>query len=616
MVRLPRSILLVSPLVVVISMCGCKSSPKAPTQGFTVTTTELLESAQGDPGPPVPLGNMRIFGTLINPIDGAGGTVGNYSANTGFLDGTYFVNNGIAPAAWDHTVYVPAACAQAAQPPIIFVAQAGLYNIFEVLNYGTANLGTVPWICNVPWGNFPTASSRFAFAGTIPPSVTLSAFSPFSTQYGSPELNVYDGLGGSPNLVATITAASVSPDGSTATFPLPSSLASNGYGFGTANAVSPGSYQTNGLNYFSVASSQTVAGNPFGVAVAGQTQTYEDLDTCNKLDTTRGSYYSSFPIISLYSKNQVLIGNAAVTVGANPTAVAAYSYPTLGTTTTEGCFVDTNGYSGSTRAIVANSGGNSVSILDIVNDLPLYNVTVGNQPVALAVNTAGTAAYVANYKDSTVTEVNLTTGAAAGTVAVGGKPTSVALTAAGTLWVGGVGFLTEINASTLAVTATETAAGKTIVALGYSDQVGQLAATTVDGGGNVYVEKVSPSSVKAGGTYTPAASTAVSTLGTHLNTQTQANVLAYTSTLASESIINTNQVGAPPLVVQDGWAVFTATPTGFTVSDISGNMVLFSEKTPSPVTAIAVDPNLNAAYLTMPDSNTILTVPLPGTGTN
>jgi hypothetical protein len=36
----------------------------------------------------------------------------------------------------------------------------------------------------------------------------------------------------------------------------------------------------------------------------------------------------------------------------------------------------------------------------------------------------------------------------------------------------------------------------------------------------------------------------------------------------------------------------------------------------SPIVAIAVDQNLNAAYLTMPDSNTLLTVPLPGTGTN
>jgi hypothetical protein len=67
------------------------------------------------------------------------------------------------------------------------------------------------------------------------------------------------------------------------------------------------------------------------------------------------------------------------------------------------------------------------------------------------------------------------------------------------------------------------------------------------------------------------------------------------------------------LVVQDGWAVVTATPTGFTITDITGHVVLVSETTPSPVTAIAVDSTLNVAYLVMPDSNILLTVPLPGT---
>jgi hypothetical protein len=69
----------------------------------------------------------------------------------------------------------------------------------------------------------------------------------------------------------------------------------------------------------------------------------------------------------------------------------------------------------------------------------------------------------------------------------------------------------------------------------------------------------------------------------------------------------------------EAWCVagFTATPTGFTITDASGHDVLVSETTPSPVTGIAVDTNLNAAYLVMPDSNTLLTVPLPGTsGTN
>ena len=66
-------------------------------------------------------------------------------------------------------------------------------------------------------------------------------------------------------------------------------------------------------------------------------------------------------------------------------------------------------------------------------------------------------------------------------------------------------------------------------------------------------------------------------------------------------------------MVQDGWAVVTATPTGFTITDLSGQIVLISEKTPSPVTAIAVDSKLNVAYLVMPDSSILLTVPLPGT---
>jgi len=527
------------------------------------------------------------------------------------------VSNGIAPSAWDHSVAFPIACAQGAVPPVVFEGTQFGSNIFSLYNYGTANQAVINWVCGIPSTSIPLASARFALAGAIPPSITLAAQSPFTTQYGQPIMYLFNGLGGQTSLAATVSASSVDSDGSSAAFPLPSSLAQSGYGFVTANETSSGSYQPNSFNLFSVASSQTVAGNPFGVSVGGQTDSYTictpiTIGPITHTQCSAISTYQTAPVVSLYSSNQVLVGGTAISVGANPTAVATYTSGSV--SKTEGSVL--HSFTGTTRAIVANSGSNSVSVLDIVNDALLYNVTVGNQPVALAVNTAGTAAYIANYKDSTVTEVNLTTGAAAGTVAVGGKPTSVALSAAGTLWVGGVGFLTEINASSLAVVSTESATGKTIVALGYSDQVGRLAATTVDGSGNVYVDEVSPSSVKAGGVYTPAASTSVSSLGTHLNTETKADVQSFTGTLASESIINTNQVGAPPLVVQDGWAVFTATPTGFSVSDISGNVVLFSEKTPSPVTAIAVDPSLNVAYLTMPDSNTILTVPLPGTGTN
>ncbi|MGA2251365.1 YncE family protein [Terracidiphilus sp.] len=434
-----------------------------------------------------------------------------------------------------------------------------------------------------------------------------------------PLLYVYDKTG---NVVATQTATIVSNDGTQATFPFPSSLTESGYSLAIVNrnATSTG-FAPAGDNLLSIASSQTISGSPFGVAVGAQTT---ETINCVYVEvgnpphqttqcTTSSSNPNTIPVVSLYSANQVMIGSTLVNVGANPTAVGTYAVSPVTNTTSNGSGYVTTILSGSLRAIVANSGSNTVTILNTVTYAPVATVTVGNQPVALTVDSTGGYAYVANYTDSTISRVNLSTNTAAGTVTVGGHPTSVALTSGGTLWVGGVGFLTEVNTSTMTATATEAISGKTIVGLGYSDSVGQIVATTVDSSNNVYVDQIAPSSVTAGGTYATVASNQVSSVGTHLNTHTEAQVRSFTNTLASQSILNTNQPGAPPLVVQDGWAVVTATPTGFSITDITGNVVLVSEQTPSPITAIAIDPNLNVVYLTMPDSNTLLKVPLPGT---
>jgi hypothetical protein len=172
----------------------------------------------------------------------------------------------------------------------------------------------------------------------------------------------------------------------------------------------------------------------------------------------------------------------------------------------------------------------------------------------------------------------------------------------------------------MTLVATQSTAGETIAALGFSNAENELIATTASSSGGVNVDEVSPISVSPGTLYTPAASHAVSTLGTYLSPRTQADVYGFTETVSQSLVpVSTNQVGAPPLVVQDGWAAVSATPTGFSITDMSGHVVLASETTPSPVASIAADANLNVAYLTMPDSNTLLTVPLPGTnssGTN
>lgn len=463
----------------------------------------------------------------------------------------------------------------------------------------------------------PNTATRFAILGQLPQTLTLSSEAPLHTTYGMPVLYVYDKT---KTAVATETATSISSDGMQATFPFPSSLAENGYSLAVVNQTnaSPGISPAS-TNLLTIAHSQTVAGSPFGVSVGGQTFTtincvyvqipYPGHGTYTQC--TSGTTYNPVPVVSLYSAGQALIDSTRVNVGPNPTAVATYTSGAFTTTTPTG-----NGYttlikSGATRALVANSGNNTVSILDIVNDVPVATVTVGNKPVALAVSSDGTAGYVANYADSTISRINLTTNTVTATVAVGGNPTSVALTSAGFLWVGGAGFLTEINTQTMSVTGTESAA-KNIIALGYSDSVNELVATSGDSNSNVYSDEIAPGSFRAGGTYTPVASNMISGLGTYASQPSGEIVRAFSSTLASNTSISANQVGAPPLVVQDDWAVVTATPTGFTITDASGHVVLVNEKTPSPVTAIAVDSNLHVAYLTMPDSNTLLMVPLPG----
>jgi YVTN family beta-propeller protein len=175
-----------------------------------------------------------------------------------------------------------------------------------------------------------------------------------------------------------------------------------------------------------------------------------------------------------------MIGAYLVNVGSSPTAVATFKGANVVQNSSDDCDTYRDTYTGQTQGLVANSGSNTVTQLDLVNDAVIGNITVGNQPVAIVVSSDGSNAYVANYTDSTVTRIALTSGNAITTVAVGGQPTSVALTSGGVLWVGGNGFLTEINTQNMSVTATVPASGKSILALGYSDGVGQLVATSVE----------------------------------------------------------------------------------------------------------------------------------------
>jgi YVTN family beta-propeller protein len=566
------------------------------------------------PGPGTTSGNVTYFGIVYNSSNVTTLPCVNPScpANIAAIN----IPGAEVPASWNFDFDWPYGCGYAnladqyTEPSNPFIIWWRYYFPSIAMQNNTAESDT----CIIPASGVSPASTNFAIVGSFPGSITLAGQAPFITEFGMPILSVYNQNG---SLVATETATSVSSGGATATFPFPSSLAGNSYQLIPQNQINetPGSAPA-GENFLSVATSQTIAGNPYGVSVGGQT---DITVTCVYVPTppygghnqcTSTSAYAPVPVVSLYSAGQVLVNGTTINVGPNPTAVLAY--PASAVSTTNGNVTVTK--ADTTRAIVANSGSNTVTILDIVNNVALATVTVGNQPVALVTTSNGSYAYVANYTDGTVTPVNLSTNTAGTAVAVGGHPTSVALSSGGILWVGGAGFLTEINTSNMTVVGTESVSGKTITSLGYSDAYNNLLVSSVDTSGNVYDEVVAASSFVAGGSYTPAASQVVSSAGTYLNPTTNTNVQGYTATLAKAGRLKISpfQPGAPPLVVQDDWMVVSSTPTGFAVSIASTGQVLISQTTPSPVTAISVDMNLQTVYLTEPDSNTLLTVPLPG----
>jgi YVTN family beta-propeller protein len=571
--------------------------------------------------------NASVYGNVdLFTGSGYGAYYGTTSGATASTPGTYLVWGPDVPANWSHDVWLSDYCDTPAHARAL--SFQGYQTVYQADGVLMENGSNYLWICDtnvVPPNN--TSFSQFAIEGSVPSSITLPEIpggGPFSVASGPPELQIYTGANGVPSLYFATTAYSVDPSGDSATFAVPSSMPQGAYALVASNENPDGTYSTNAYNVLTVAGSQTIAGHPFGVAAEYQTDNYTycyieqddgDGDGGQRECDSGQSTYAA-PVVTLYSMNEVLIGGAPIGVGQNPTAVVTNSNGSEQIYSPDGESRDT--YSGTTLAVVANSGGNTISLVDTAQYMWLTDITVGNQPVALAMRSDGNTVYVANYKDGTVSRVNLNTDTVTGSVAVGGQPTSVALTAGGVLWAGGVGFLTEVNTQTMTVVATQ-ATGKTVIALGYSDGENELIATTADANGNVYVDEVAPASVQTGSEYAPAASHTASSLGSYLNQSTGTNVQGYTALLASAAgpnSISAMQIGTPPIVVQDGWAVVSSTPTGFTISEASGNAVLISATTPSPVTGIAVDTNLNNAYLVMPDSNTLLTVPLPGTGTN
>jgi YVTN family beta-propeller protein len=101
----------------------------------------------------------------------------------------------------------------------------------------------------------------------------------------------------------------------------------------------------------------------------------------------------------------------AITVGNNPIAIAI---------TPDGA-----------TAYVVNQGSNSVTPIDTATNTAGTAITVGTQPVGVAITPDGATAYVANRSSNSVTPIDTATNTAGTAITVGTQPLAVAITADG-----------------------------------------------------------------------------------------------------------------------------------------------------------------------------------------
>ena len=447
-----------------------------------------------------------------------------------------------------------------------------------------------------------------------------------TTSSGLPKLTVYDQ---SSDMVADMSASSVSTDGASATFPFPQLSNGNAlppglYLFDLSNQTSPGKLWELGTGMFGIGSNDTSHQTPFGIDT-GTVETWSEVTSWND-DNPWNQYWqggiydttSSVPAVTLLAPGQVCFAGSCLNVGSQPVAVKLYgSSQVLVNSVFEPAAdagtnnVLTNYYAVQPQhAIVANYGSNSVSIVN----LPVANgpagslaatIPVGHQPTALLLKADQSKAYVANSADSTVSEINLTNNTQSRVALVGTSPVALTMDPSGTaLWVGGLNYINKLDLSSFQVVSTFPATGQ-VTSLAISAGLNQFVYTTISS--DLTTFQARHAAITTG---TPIKSYAQAQIGGS-SPYAHAMMVTYGGTttpgppgyLASSAALVSANYGNSIAVV--------GTPTGFAVLDLPLQIDLMEATTPSPVRGIATDAQQGAVYLTVPDSNSVITVPLP-----
>jgi len=552
--------------------------------------TEGVDSAGNVVAGPYGEPGQYVTGQWDEDGDGAAGSELSFELTTD-NNGNGYVTNGRVNAVWFVTINWNPAC-----------NGDSYVSAFADVNPVVG----VPWMCQVYVGDEgPYASTHFVLPGAVPPTIT--SYGDFSTTYGEPELEVYVG-GPTPGLVSTVTAASTVP-GSSATFPFPtqsngSALAEGFYGLVNTNVASGGGLVSVDSSYLAVGGVTTLS-SAFGVDAADITVSSwwctpgTAGEKCEPGTTGTSSTTTPTPIFTQYYAGQVSYRGRTLAVGSEPVAVKEYGTSTV---ISPDLYYDRVTTTQPASAIVANSGSNSVTILNLATFTTTATIDVGTKPMALTLNSAATYAYVANYGSGTLSEIDLSTNSVSRTATGLNGALSVAMDPSGSyVWVGGANAIYEVSLSTFTVAATASVSGN-VTSLAASNMQNELVYTLVenccDASSTYAASELLTSNLSQPGSYAQ---------------QTASPFAQYTmeGTLPTAAALPqaTTVVGAR---FSNGMAA-SSTPTGFVIYDLVSHMQIMTGTTPTPVRGIASDPDAMYAYFTLPDSNEYISVPLEHT---
>ncbi len=262
------------------------------------------------------------------------------------------------------------------------------------------------------------------------------------------------------------------------------------------------------------------------------------------------------------------------------------------------CYISYSYYTAPQSAIVANYGGNSVSIVNLSAMTVAATIPVGVEPVSVLVSPDGSKAYVANYGSDTISEINLSTNSVIATLAVGTAPDALSPDPSGNyFWVAGLNYISKVSYSTFSIVST-------------TPVNGQVTALAISGAQNEWVYATVSTDLTTFSSQDAVITTGSPTIHSE----------AQMSTAGTYYMLGGGGGSTPPpylkasIVVSSNYnngIEVTSTPTGFAVLDLVAHKQLIAGTTPTPVRGIATDPAQGVAYLTAPESNSLITVPLP-----